>query len=323
MRRRDLLVQAAGAVTLSPLAARAQSRPARRLGILLYTDPKSDPQMAPLLQGLHDLGYIDGRNVLLEYRSANGKPERLPELAAELVGTTPDVVVALGGDVAPFAAAATKTIPIVFSVSTDPVRAGLAGSFARPGGNATGVSFIQDELAAKRLELLKEAVPQTSAVGFLLNPEHVDNELPLAERAGQAIGVRIRPLEVRRIDELGAALQGALDGHANALYAVSSRLTVSSIPAIAEFALRNRLPLVGGWGAWAKAGALLSYGPNTDAMVRRAAGYIDKILKGESPSLLPIEQPTRFHLVLNMLTAETLGLTIPESIRARADEVIE
>jgi putative ABC transport system substrate-binding protein len=322
MRRRDFTT-AIGVAMMSSLAAHAQSRPVRRLGVLLYTDPKSDPQMAPLLQGLRDLGYIEGRNIILEYRSANGKPERLPPLAAELVGMAPDVVVALGGDVAPFAAAATKTIPIVFSVSTDPVRAGLAGSFARPGGNATGVSFIQDELAAKRLELLKEAVPQTSDVGFLLNPEHVDNELPLAERAGQAIGVRIHPLEMRRIDEFGTALQGALDGHANALYAVSSRLTVSSIPAIAEFALRNRLPLVGGWGAWAKGGALLSYGPDTDAMVRRAAGYIDKILKGESPSLLPIEQPTRFHLVLNMQTAKTLGLTIPESIRTRADEVIE
>lgn len=322
MRRRELLAALSTAI-VGPVTARAQRQRPRRLGILLYTDPTTDPNIAALLQGLRDLGYVDGRDISIEFHSAQGDPERLPQLAADLVRTAPDIVFALGGDVAPFAAAATKTIPIVFAVSTNPVLAGLAASFARPGSNATGVSYVQDELAAKRLQLLKEAVPQASSLGFVWNPEHVDNELPLAEAGARALGLRIRPLAVRRASDLDPALRNAVEAGTDTLYAVSSRLTINSIPEIVEFASRNRLPLVGGFGAWAKAGGLLSYGPNVNAMVRRAAGHIDKILKGETPGLLPIEQPTRFHLVVNTRTATALRLTLPQSILAGADEVIE
>ena len=323
-RRRDVLISLGGTAVAWPLAARAQ-QPAKRhrLGVLLYSTPRADPQMKSMIRGLRDLGYVDGQNLAIEYRYAEGRPERLPDLAADLVGLKPDVLVAIGGDVTAVAVKATQTIPIVFTSSADPVQLGFVASLSRPGGHATGVTLLMDDLAAKRLELLKEAAPRVSRVAFLWNPDHFDNELREAERGAPPLGVRLERMPLYGPGDLDGAFRAATEGKADAIYVVSSRLTVRNLKRFVDFAAKSRLPLVGGWGAWAHAGGLMSYGPNVDDMVRRAATYVDKILKGTRPADLPVQQPTRFELVINLKTAKALGLTIPESFLTRADEVIE
>ena len=325
MRRRDFITLLGGAAaTAWPLAARAQQRAkGHRLGVLLYSTPEADPQMKSMSRGLRDLGYIDGQNLAIEYRFAEGRPERLPDLAADLVRLKPDVLVAIGGDVTAAAAKATQTIPLVFTSSADPVQLGFVASLARPGGNATGVTFLMDDLAAKRLELLKEAAPRVSRVAFLWNPDHIDNELREAERGAPPLGVQLERMPLYGPADLDSAFRAATEGKADAIYVVSSRLTVRNLQRFADFAAKSRLPLMGGWGAWAQAGGLMSYGPNVDDMVRRAAPYVDKILKGTKPADLPVQQPTRFELVINLKTAKALGLTISESFLTRADQVIE
>lgn len=322
--RRRTFIAILGAAAAWPAAARAQ-QPARipRLGVLLYSTRQEDPQARALQQGLRDLGYIDGKNISIEYRFADGKPERLPDLAADLVGLKPDVLFPIGGDVAPFVSKATQTIPIVFVMSADPLQLGLVASLAKPGGNATGFTFLQDELASKRLELLKEVVPRISRLAFLSNPDHPDNELRVAQRAATALGVHLQPIEMRGPGDLDGALLALAQASVDALYVVASRQTVASIPRIVDFASKDRLPLVGGWGAWAQAGGLLSYGPNVGEVVRNAAAYVDKIFKGARPGDLPVQQPTRFELLINLRTARALGLSIPESFLLRADKVIE
>ena len=324
LRRREFITLVGSAAASWPLAARAQP-PGKipRLGVLLYSNPQADPQIESFRRGLRDLGYIDGQNLAIEYRYAEGRPEKLPELAAELAHLKPNVMLAIGGDVAPFAVKATQTIPIVFAISADPVQLGLVASLARPGGNATGVTFLQDDLASKRLELLKEAAPRISRVAFLWNPDHPDNEPREAQRAALSLNVQLQPVEVRGSADFESAFRAATEAGADALYVVSSRYTVLNIPRIVDFAAKNRLPLAGGWGAWAKAGGLLSYGPNVNDMARRAADYVDKILKGAKPADLPAQQPTKFELVINLKSAKALGLTIPEAFLLRADEVIE
>ena len=325
MRRREFITLLAGAAALAPLPVRAQQQGAAqpRLGVLIYSTPRGDPNLASFLRALAALGYVEGRTIAIEYRAAEGRPERLPELAAELVRLKPDLLFCLGGDVAVPVARATQTLPILFGSSADPVRLGLVATMARPSGNATGVSFLLDDLAGKRLELLKEAAPQVTRVAFVWNPDHHDNELPEAERAAARLGVTLQQLPVRRPDDLDGALRAAGQARAEALYVVSSRQTALALPKFVSFANANRLPLAGGWGAWARAGGLLSYGPNLDEMMRHAAGYADKILRGARPGELPVQQPTRFELVINARTAKALGLTIPDGLLARADEVIE
>jgi putative ABC transport system substrate-binding protein len=324
MRRREFITLLGGAAVTWPLAARAQ-QPAKipHLGVLLYSTPQADPQMESVRSGLRDLGYVEGRNLVVSYRYAEGKSERLPELAAELANLKPDVLLAIGGDVAPILVKATQIIPIVFAISADPVQLGLVASLARPGGNATGVTFLQDELASKRLELLKEAAPRISRVAFLWNPDHLDNEPREAQRAALSLNVQLQPVEVRGSADFEGAFRAATEAGADALYVVSSRHTVLNIPRIVDFAAKNRLPLAGGWGAWAKAGGLLSYGPNVNDMARRAADYVDKILKGAKPADLPAQQPTKFELVINLKTAKALGLTVPPVLLTSADAVIE
>ena len=264
MRRRNFITLLGGAA-IWPLAARAQQVARRpRLAVLLYSTPQRDPNTEAFLRGMRDLGYVDGQNIDIEYRYAQGKPDRLPDLAEQLVSSKPDVTFALGGDVAPFLRKATQTIPIVYAMSADPVRLGLAASLARPDGNATGVTFLQDELSAKRLEVLKEAAPRISLVAFLWSPEHADNELDGAKRAAAAHGIRLQSVEVRQTGDLDAAFSAATRAGIDAVYVVSSRHTVANLPRIVDFATKNRLPLVGGWGAWAQAGGLLSYGPNVE-----------------------------------------------------------
>ena len=324
MKRRAFTQGLVGAAAALPLATNAQ-QPARvpRVAVLLYSTPQSDLQMPAFRGGLRERGYTEGRNLAIEYRYADGRPERLPELAAELVGTKPDVLFSIGGEVTSVAVKATRTIPIVFTSSADPVQLQFVASIARPGGNATGATFLLDELAAKRLELLKEASPAISRVACIYNPDHLDNELLEAERAARTLGMQLHPLEVRDLGAFDGAFEMATKARVDALYVVSSRLTLRGIERLIEYAARNRLPLAGGWGAWAQQGGLLSYGPNVNEMVRGAVTCMDKILKGASPGDLPVQQPTKFELVLNLKTAKALNLTVPASVLSRADETIE
>jgi putative ABC transport system substrate-binding protein len=323
-RRREFIKLLGGAIAGWPLAARAQ-QPAkmRRLGVLLYSTPQADPQMETVRRGLRELGYVEGQNLVISYHYAEGKPERLADLAAALVREKPDLMLALGGDVAQYAVKATPTIPIVFVSSADPVQLGLAASLARPAGNATGLTLLLDDLASKRLELLKEAAPRVKQAAFLWNPDHPDNELREAQRAAEILDVRLQLVEMRGPGDLENAFRVVTQADSDALYVVSSRHTALNIPRIVDFAMKNRIPLAGGWGAWARAGGLLSYGPNVNDLSRRAVDYMDKIMKGAKPADLPIQQPTRFELVINAKAAKTIGIEVPPTLLARADEVIE
>lgn len=325
MRRRDFIAGAAAlAAANRPLRAHAQQAARRpRVGILIYSTPDRDPSTQAFLEGLRQLGYVDGQNVTFEYRFAQGRPERLPELAAALVDSKPDVIFALGGDVTPHVAKATQTIPIVYAMSPDPVLLGLAASLGKPGGNSTGVTFLSDQLAAKRLETFREAAPRLSRVGVVRDPSHADNELPVAQRAAQALKLELQAVEIREPADIDRALTAAKQANVDGLYIVSSRQTTINVQGIVEFANRERLPLVGGWGGWVQAGGLMSYGPNVADMVRQAATYVDKVLKGVKPGDLPIQQPTRFELLINLKTAKALGLNIPDSFLLRAEKVIE
>ena len=322
--RRRTFIAALGAAASWPLAARAQpSGRIPRLGVLLYSSPKDDPQARALQQGLRDHGYIDGQNISVHYRFAEGMTARLPDLASDLVRMKPDGLFGIGGDVAPFLSKATQTIPIVFVMSADTVQLGLVATLARPGGNATGFTFLQDKLASKRLDLLKEIAPRISRVAFLSNPDHPDNELRVAQRAATTLGVHMEPIEMRGADDLDGAFQVMTKASIDAIYVVASRQTVASLPRIVEFAAKQQLPLAGGWGAWAQAGGLLSYGPNVGGVVRNAVTYVDKIFKGTKVGDLPVQQPARFELLVNLRSARSLGLSISESFLLQADKVIE
>jgi putative ABC transport system substrate-binding protein len=211
----------------------------------------------------------------------------------------------------------------VFLSSADPVELGLVASLSRPATNATGITLLLDDTASKRLELLKETVPRVQQVAFLWNPEHLDNEVREAQRAAQSLNLRLRFTELHGAAELDGALQTITDAGCDALYVVSSRQTLLNLSRIVEFSLTNRLPLAGGWGAWARSGGLLAYGPNVDDISKRLVTYIDRIIKGAKPADLPVQQPTKFELVINAKAAKTLGITVPPSVLARADEIIE
>jgi putative ABC transport system substrate-binding protein len=323
MRRRKFITVLGGAAAW-PLAAQAQRPPkVARLGVLLFSTPQADPQMKVIHIRLRELGYIEGQNIIVIYRFGEGKYERLPDLATQLIGEKPDLVFALGGDVAPHAVKATTTIPIVFVSSADPVELGLASSLAHPGRNATGVTLLLDDTASKRLELLKEIVPHVRRTAFLWNPDHPDNELREAQAAAPALNMQLDLVEMRGSSELENALRAVSAARPDALYVVSSRQTILNIPRIVDFAKANRLPLAGGWGAWARAGGLMSFGPNPDEVAARAVDYVDKILRGAKPADLPIQQPTKFELVINAKAAKTIGIEVPPVMLARADQVIE
>ena len=324
VKRREFITLLAGAAT-SPLAAHAQhvGRRVPRVGVLLYGTAETDPNYGAFRRGMRELGYVENQNIALEPRSAEGMPERLPVLARELIAAKPDLIYVLGGDVAPFVRAATSTIPIVMAVSNDPVQSNLVASLARPGGNITGVTFVSSDLAAKRLQFLHELAPQLARVAVLWNPDHVDPEYRETQAAGKILGIQVHSLEARSRADFESAYQTALSVGAEALIPISSRLMTVDRAGIIAFAARHRLLLASGWGPWAREGALLSYGPDLDEITRRSAAHVDKILRGASPADIPVEQPTRFQLVLNARSAKALGLTIPERLRALADEVIE
>lgn len=295
-----------------------------RVGLLVYGNPPPAPfPEGTVVQGLRELGWSDGQNMTLVVRYAEGRPERLPDLARELVRSKVDLIVAVGTDVTKVVKNVAGAIPIVASMSEDPVEIGLVASLSRPGGNVTGVTFISSELAAKRLELLKEIIPGVSRVAVLWDPTHVDLEFRELEAGARALGVRLQSVEVRAAAELDGAFRSVTGGRADAMIVVPSRLLNLNAKRIAAFAVERRLPAVSMWGFFAEAGGLMSYGPNIDAMIRRTATHADKILKGARPGDLPIERPTRFELVVNLKTAKALGVTVPQSLLLRADRVIE
>ena len=321
--RRRLFLTLAGGASAWPLGAGAQSR-TYRVGFLAL-EPGEDSSV--LANPLRDLGYVQGKNLALQFRSAAGDPARLPALAEELVQTAPDVLVAGWGTLAPKALkAATTTLPIVFAVVGDPVGAGLVQSLARPGGNLTGQSGQSSEFKSKQLQLLLTCVPGQRVVGVFANPDTPYSALALKElRAGaDQFGVRLEVMEVRRPVEFTSARMDALvAAGATSLFVVEDPLSNSLRSAIVEQATRLRLPIISGQVDFVRAGALMSYGIDDTDRYRRVAEYVDKIFKGAKPSDLPVEQPTRFILVINLRTAKTLGVTVPPSLLQMADDVIE
>jgi putative ABC transport system substrate-binding protein len=276
-------------------------------------------------QGLKEFGYVEGRNIVIEYRYAEGKPERLPTLAAELVRLKVDLILSAGEQGVRAAKQASQTIPIVVALAGDLVGPGYVASLARPGGNITGQTTLVSELSAKRLELLKTAFPKVSRVAILWNPTNAANVAAFKETevAARALRIQLLPLDVRRADDFAGAFPAALRARADALIAVGDTLLLTHRARIADFAAKNRLPAMYGNEDFMDAGGLMFYGPNVADMYRRAATYVDKILKGAKPGALPVEQPTKLEFVINLKTAKALGLTIPPSILSRADRVIE
>jgi putative ABC transport system substrate-binding protein len=280
------------------------------------------------LEGLRDLGYVEGRNVVIEYRDAEGKVERFPALLAELIALKVDVIVAPGTPAALAAKHATRTLPIVFPVAVDPVQSGLVTSLARPGGNVTGLSALVSELVGKCLEQLTQAVPGVSRVAVLWQPGGLDERtekemLKGAEVAGRALGVRLQFVQARGPADFERAFSEMTKARAGALTVLTSVMFVNERRRLVDLAAENRLPAAYAQREFVDAGGLMSYGTNVADLFRRAATYVDRILKGAKPGDLPVEQSTKFELVINLKAAKALGLTIPPSVLARADQVIE
>jgi len=312
---------------VAPLATPAQ-QPAKgpRIGILASGVAASTRLSEPFRQGLRELGYVERQNISLTWRYAEGRAERLPELAAELVRLPVDVLVTGAGDRAILALKhATSTIPIVMAVSADPVGTGLVASLAQPGGNVTGLSIQAAEVSGKRLDLLKQAVPQASRVAVLWNASEPSkaSELHDTQVAAQALGVTLHSVEVRGPDDFDGALAAIAKERPDALLVFAEPLTLNHQRRIVDFATQHRLPLMSSNKEFAEAGGLMTYGASLPALFRRAAYYVDRILKGTKPADLPVEQPTKFALVINLKTAKALGLTIAQSMLVRADEVIQ
>ena len=275
--------------------------------------------------GLRELGYVEGQNLLLEIRSAEGRPDRLPGLATEILSTRPDVVVTAGSEAILILKRATAVVPIIMATVMDPVALGITPSLAKPGGNLTGLAILSLELTSKRLQLLREAVPRLSRVAVLWNPDNPGNALVLkeVETAAQTLGLRWQGFAAQRPDKLVEVFDAVVGAQCNGILAIEDSVLFSHLARIVESAARSRLPAMYAFRQFADAGGLMSYGPNTPDSFRRAAVYVDKILKDAKPADLPIEQPTRFELVINRRTAKALGLTIPPSLLGRADQVIE
>jgi putative ABC transport system substrate-binding protein len=325
VRRRDFIGGIAGSTVVWPLAVRAQ-QPGKlpTIGFLGTSAASSwSAWTAAFEQRLGELGWTEGRTVAIEYRWGQGNTERFAEIAAEFVKIRADVIVTAGSAV-PALKQATSAIPIVFAIATDPVGGGLVESLARPGGNVTGVSDQQADLAGKRVELLREAIPGLRRLAILANVGYHDVffELTDVETAARRLGLEATRLEIRRAEDVTPAFQ-ALKGQADALYVVSDGLVSTNRTRIATFALTARLPTMWGAREYLEPGGLLSYGPNFPGLFRRAAEITDKILRGAKPADIPVEQPTKFDFVINLITAKALGLTIPESLLLRADKVIE
>jgi putative tryptophan/tyrosine transport system substrate-binding protein len=327
-RRREFITLLGGAAAAWPLAVRAQQPAIFRLGYLdagVRSDTTVQNLRRQFLIGLRDLGYVEGRNFKMEDRNADGDLARLPALAAELARLPVDVLVA-GGEAAIRAAMqATAKIPIVMTNTGDPVISGIVSSLARPGGNVTGMSALASDMASKRMELLKEVVPRASRVAVLWNPTLPAKvaELKDTEAAAKTLGVGLRSVEARTPADLDAAFASILRERPDAVITFAESMTISRRDKIGNFALVNRLPMITELREFTVQGGLASYGISRPDQWRHAASYVDKIVRGAKPADLPVEQPTRFELVINLKSATALGLEVPPTLLARADEVIE
>jgi putative ABC transport system substrate-binding protein len=329
MRLIGLAVVLAVSLTLAPLAAETQQAVSvPRVGFLSpssLSEPRTPRYLEAFRQGLRELGYVEGQSIAIELRWAEGKYDRLPALAAELVRLQVNVIVTYSEPAIRAAKQATERIPIVMAAVADPVASGFVASLARPGGNITGISNMRLDLTGKQLELLREVVPKVSRVAILGNAAIIDNTLQVrhAQDAARALGMRLQPLLVRSPGEIDPAFAAMTTEGAGALIVLVDTMLLDSQSRIADLAVRWRLPMVFSQVDQAEAGGLMAYGPSVHSRFRRSATYVDKILKGAKPADLPVEQPTKFELVINMKTAKALGLTIPQTLLLRADEVIE
>jgi putative ABC transport system substrate-binding protein len=324
-RRRFLLTSLAGAFAAPLVAETQQAAKIWRAGWLSNASPTSDMSTDIFKQTFRELGYVEGRDIVLEFRWTDGSQDRLVELASELVRIRVDAVVAVGPQAIRAARQATSAVPIVMMTSGDPVSAGFVKSLARPGGNITGVSFLGEDLSGKLLELLKQAIPGISRVAIVWNPDNRAHAGYLRDvrPTADALRIGVPTLEIRSAEELERSFERAAHDHVEALLLLLDPLFTANSHRIADLASRSRLPTVYGLRQLADAGGLMTYGPSTVVLARQVVSYLDRIFKGAKPAELPVEQPTTFELVVNLKTAKALGLTIPPSLLARADQLIE
>jgi putative tryptophan/tyrosine transport system substrate-binding protein len=328
MQRRDLLVLVGGAAVMAPLAVRAQQKAMPVIGMLnpLSPGPVVERYLAAFRQGLAEAGYIEGLTVAIEYRWAEGRADRLPRLAADLVEGKVDVIAASAGIAAALAAKnATTTIPIIFAVAVDPVKMGLVASLSHPGGNLTGFSFLNTELTSKRFELLSELLRQVATIAILVNPKNPGAESSVRDiqEMARAKGMRVLVLKVARDSEIDPAFASYAQSGADALIILNDPLFFRRAEQLAMLASHQAIPAIASWREFADAGGLVTYGTNIADVIRRQGAYVGRVLKGEKPADLPVQQPTKLELVINMKAAKALGLAIPQSIVVRADDVIE
>jgi putative ABC transport system substrate-binding protein len=311
---------------LAPLRPAEAQKPTKiyRIG---YVSPRLglEPREEAFRKGLRDLGYIEGQNIVIEWRFAKGKADRLPDLVAELVNLKVDLLVTAGGPASHAAKNASSTIPIVMTQASDPVHSGLVSSLAHPGGNVTGLSLVRGDLGGKRMELLKETVPKASRMAVIFNPEASGPALEFKEMPviARALGVKLQSVEVRKPAEFELAFSAIIREQSNAVVVLNDPLFSSNRKPIVELAAKSRLPTIYAEQEWVRVGGLMSYGANRTDLARRAATYVDKILKGAKPADLPVEEPTDFEFMINLKTAKQIGVTIARALLALADEVIQ
>ena len=326
MRKAAVVAALALALLAAPFAVEAQpTRKIPRVGVLGGQSPESSPPIFALREGLRDLGYVEGRNIAIEWRWARGKLERFPDLAADLVQLKVDVIVVATTPGAQAAQRATRTIPIVMAFVSDPIALGFVTTLARPGANITGLGVPTPEIAGKRLQLLREVSPTVTRIAVLSDPDQpgASAELKGTEAAARVLGVQLQVLEVRSTGEFDRAFAAIARARAAGILIPPSTTLFANRAHIAQLAVKHRLPTSGWARELTEAGCLMSYGASNPDVARRAAYFVDKILKGAKPADLPVEQPTKFELVINLKTAKALGLTIPPSLLGRADQVIE
>jgi putative ABC transport system substrate-binding protein len=326
MQRREALAILVGAAVSVPLAGRAQQKAMPVIGVLNTGSPGPSPFMAAFLQGLSEAGFVEGQNVAIEYRYAEGHYDRLPALAADLVGRKVDLILAGSPPAALAAKSATSTIPIVFRHGGDPVRDGLVASLARPGGNLTGVSQLGDEgMTPKRLELLSELVPRAGVIALLVNPNNSTAERVIQEvqQVAPAKGVQLHVLKASSESEIDTVFDSLAQLHAGALVVGADPFLTSRREQLVALASRHAVPSIYAWREFAASGGLISYGASLTSALRLVGTYAGKVLKGAKPADMPVQQATKFELVINLTTAKALGLTVPQSLLQRADEVIE
>jgi len=327
VRRREFIALLGGAAAAWPLGVRAQqSHRVPHIGVLLLGTPTSfAPRTQAFVEGLRDLGYVDGKTVAIEWKWGQDRVDRLPDLAAELVGLQVDVIVTGGTPAARALKDATRTIPIIMAMVGDPVGAGLVESLGRPGGNATGLSIVATDLSGRRLQLLREIVPALSSVAVMSYGANPQSQMEVRETqtAAQRLDLRALSVPISADTSIENAFEKIKKERVQALIVVTDPILYSQRSQILDLATRSRLPAMYPYRAFAEVGGLISYAPNDHDVFRRAASYVDRILKGASPGDLPVEQPTKFELVVNLKTAKALGLTIPPTLLATADDVIE